>query len=257
MNVIVATFNKTIREFLREKSVLFWTIVWPIIWVLIGSFSFVSGALKEVIPHIRGSITISMMAFALTLAGMANLPGNISKDRERGLLTKLKSMPVSPWKDFVGRILGLVAFSCLASILVILAGIVCGARFSGTIISVFQCIIFLLIIFFASAGIGLIVGTIIKHTHGAVMTGVGISVVTASTFGLFAPYSSLPPILQGFSQVYPISSANSAIMYLLLGKSYAGYNPLSINQITATIILSFLLFVAGLILYSKFCWRKE
>lgn len=257
MNVIVATFNKTIREFLREKSVLFWTIVWPIIWVLIGSFSFVSGAPKEVIPHIRGSITISMMAFALTLAGMANLPGNISKDRERGLLTKLKSMPVSPWKDFVGRILGLVAFSCLASILVILAGIVCGARFSGTIISVFQCIIFLLIIFFASTGIGLIVGTMIKHTHGAVMTGVGISVVTASTSGLFAPYSSLPPILQGFSQVYPISSANSAIMYLLLGKSYAGYNPLSINQITATIILSFLLFVAGLILYSKFCWRKE
>lgn len=257
MNVIVATFNKTIREFLREKSVLFWTIVWPIIWVLIGSFSFVSGAPKEVIPHIRGSITISMMAFALTLAGMANLPGNISKDRERGLLTKLKSMPVSPWKDFVGRILGLVAFSCLASILVILAGIVCGARFSGTIISVFQCIIFLLIIFFASTGIGLIVGTMIKHTHGAVMTGVGISVVTASISGLFAPYSSLPPILQGFSQVYPISSANSAIMYLLLGKSYAGYNPLSINQITATIILSFLLFVAGLILYSKFCWRKE
>ena len=198
-----------------------------------------------------------MMTFALTLAGMANLPGNISRDRERGLLTKLKSMPVSPWKDFVGRILGLVTFSCLASILVILAGIACGARFSGTIISVFQCVIFFLIIFFASAGIGLIVGTIVKHVHGAVMTGVGISVVTASISGLFAPYSSLPPILQKFSRVYPISSANSSIIYFLLGKSYAGYNPLNINQVAVTIIFSFLLFVAGLILYSRFCWRKE
>ena len=165
------------EEFLREKSVLFWTIVRPIIWVLIGSFTFVSEVKKEVIPYIRGSITISMMTFALTLAGMANLPGNISRDRERGLLAKLKSMPVSPWKDFVGRILGLVAFSCLASIL-------------------------------------------------AVMTGVGISVVTASISGLFAPYWSLPPILQRFSQVYPVSSANAAIIYLLLGESYVGYNPL-------------------------------
>lgn len=40
------------EEFLREKSVLFWTIVRPIIWVLIGSFTFVSEVKKEVIPYI-------------------------------------------------------------------------------------------------------------------------------------------------------------------------------------------------------------
>jgi len=257
MNVITATFNKTLKEFLREKSVLFWTIVWPIIWVFIDCFVFVSGAPKKVIPYIKGSITISMMTFALTLAGMVNLPGNISRDKERGLLTKLKSMPVSPWKDFVGRILGLVTFSCFASILVMLTGLACGARFSGTIVSVFQSIIFFLIIFFASAGIGLIVGTSIRHVQGAVMTGVGISVVTASISGLFVPYWSLPSILQRFSQVYPVSSANAAIIYLLLGESYVGYNPLGINQVTTTIILSFSLFVIGLVLYSKFCWRRE
>jgi len=61
MNVIIATFNKTLKEFLREKSVLFWTIVWPIIWVFIDCFVFVSGAPKKVIPYIKGSITISMM----------------------------------------------------------------------------------------------------------------------------------------------------------------------------------------------------
>ncbi len=257
MNVIIATFSKTIKEFLREKSTLFWTIAWPIIWVLIDCFVFAGGAPKKVTPYIRGSITISMMTFALTLAGMANLPGNISRDKERGLLTKLKSMPVSPWKDFVGRILGLVTFSCLASVLVILTGFACGARFSGTLTSVFQSIIFFLIIFFASAGVGLIVGTLIKHVQGAVMIGVGISVVTASISGLFAPYWSLPSVLQRFSQVYPVSSANAAIIYLLLGKRYAGYNPLGIDQVVTTIALSSSLFVIGLVLYSRFCWRRE
>lgn len=257
MNQIISTFEKIVKELLRNRSVLFWTIAWPIIWVLIDSFAFAGNAPKEIISSIRGSITISMTVFALTIAGMANLPGIIARDRERGLLTKLKSMPVSPFKDFTGRIIGLIAFSSLAAILVAIVGFVCGAHFSGNIISIFQSIAFLLIVFLSSAGIGLIIGTFIRHVQGAVMTGVGVSVVTASISGLFAPYSSLPSLLQKFSQIYPVSSANSSIVYLLVGERYAGYNPLSINQIIVTATLSFLLFFLGLVCYSKFCWGKR
>jgi ABC-2 type transport system permease protein len=252
---ITATLDKTIKEFLRQKTILFWTIAWPILWVLIGSFSYVGNAPEEVIPYIRGSITISMMAFALMTAGMANLPGNIAEDRERGLLSKLMSMPIKPWRDFVGRILALLAFSSLAVFLVALVGYICGARFSCAMIGVWQSIGFLLLISFASAGIGMLIGTFIKHVHGAIMTGVGIAVVTAAISGVMAPYSSLPWLLQNFARIYPISSANSSITYLLVGEDYAGY-PSSASQ-TTSIVISLLLFVAGLITYSRFCWRKE
>jgi len=254
---ITATLDKTIKEFLRQKTILFWTIAWPILWVLIGSFSYVGNASEEVIPYIRGSITISMMAFALMTAGMANLPGNIAEDRERGLLSKLMSMPIKPWRDFVGRILALLAFSSLAAILVALVGYICGARFSYTMIGGWQSIGFLLLISFASAGIGMLIGTFIKHVHGAIMTGVGMAVITAAVSGVMAPYSTLPSLLQHFARIYPISSANSSITYLLVGEDYAGYDPLSASQTTLTIVISLLLFVAGLITYSRFCWRKE
>ena len=257
MGQISATLGKTIKEFLRQKTILFWTIAWPILWVLIGSFSFTGNAPSEVISYIRGSIAISMSVFALMTAGMANLPGNIAQDRERSLLSKLMSMPISPWRDFVGRILALLALSSLAAILVALVGYICGARFSYTVIGVWQSLGFLLLISLASAGIGMLIGTCIKHVHGAIMSGVGIAVVTAALSGVMAPYSSLPWLLQQFARIYPISSANSSITYLLVGKDYAGYNPLSASQTTLTIILSFLLFVAGLIAYSRFCWRKE
>jgi ABC-2 type transport system permease protein len=254
---ITATLDKTIKEFLRQKTILFWTIAWPIIWVLLGSFSFTGAALDEVIPYIRGSITISMTAFALMTAGMANLPGNIAEDRERGLLSKLMSMPIKPWRDFVGRILALLAFSSLAAILVALVGYGCGARFSYTMIGACQAIGFLLLISFAATGIGMLIGTFIKHVHGAIMTGVGMAVITAAVSGVMAPYSTLPSLLQHFARIYPISSANSSITYLLVGEDYAGYDPLSASQTTLTIAISFILFVAGLIAYSRFCWRKE
>jgi ABC-2 type transport system permease protein len=254
---VTATLGKTIKEFLRQKTILFWTIAWPILWVLIGSFSFVENVPSEVVSYIRGSIAISMSAFALMTAGMANLPGNIAQDRERGLLSKLMSMPINPWRDFVGRIFALLAFSSLAAILVVLVGYICGARFSYTMIGLWQSIGFLLLISFASAGIGMLIGTFIKHVHGAIMSGVGIAVVTAAISGVMAPYSSLPWLLQQFARIYPISSANSSITYLLVGEDYAGYDPLSASQTSLTIVISLLLFIAGLIAYSRFCWRKQ
>lgn len=257
MGQITATWNKTMKEFLRQKTVLFWTIGWPIIWVLIGSFSFTGDAPAEVVGYTRGAISISMMVFGLMTAGMANLPGNLAQDRERGLLTKVMSMPVSPWRDFAGRILALLAFSVLSALLVITVGLVCGARFFFTGIDFVESLAFILLIFLTSAGIGMLIGTFVKHVHGAIMSGVGLTVVSAALSGVMTPYEYLPSILQTFAKIYPISSANSAITYLLVGKDYAGYNPLSVDQTILTVCLALLLFIIGLIAYSRFCWKKE
>jgi len=89
------------------------------------------------------------------------------------------------------------------------------------------------------------------------MSGVGIAVVTAAISGVMTPYSSLPWLLQQFARIYPISSSSSSITFLLVGEDYAGYNPLSVNQTTLTVALSLLLFLGGLVAYSRFCWRKE
>jgi ABC-2 type transport system permease protein len=257
VNQISAAFTKTIKEFLRERSVLFWTIAWPIIWVLIGSFSFTGSAPAEAVPYIKGSITISMMVFALMMAGMANLTSSIANDRESGMLAKLMSMPISPWKDFTGRILSLAAFSGLAAALVVLIGFMVGARFSATGFEVLQAIGFILLVICASAGVGLIIGTLIKRLQGAIMTGVGIAVVTSAVSGLFAPYEVLPVALKMFSRFYPLSSANSSIASLLAGKEMVGYDPLTSGQISITIALSLLLLILGTTLYSRIGWRAD
>jgi ABC-type multidrug transport system permease subunit len=253
---IATTWNKTIKEFLRQKTVLFWTIGWPIIWVLIGSFSFTSNVPSETLSYTKGAISISMMVFALMTAGMANLPGNIVQDRERGLLRKIMSMPISPWRDFTGRILALLTFSCLSAILVIMVGFVCGARFFFTGIDLLASLMFILLVFVGSAGIGMLIGTFVKHVHGAIMSGVGLTVVSAALSGVMTPYSYLPSVLQSFARIYPISSANSAITYLLIGEEYAGYNPLSMNQTALTALVALLLFILGMIAYSRVCWKK-
>jgi len=254
---ISAAYNKAVKELLREKAALFWTIAWPIIWVIIGSFSFTGSAPQEVIPYIKGSITISMMVFALMIAGMSNLPASIAGDRANGLLSKLISMPIKPYKDFIGRISAVITLSLLAAALVIVIGIAVGARFTGAGVEILQAIGFIFLVICASAGVGLIVGTLIKNLQGAIMTGVGFAVVTSAISGLYAPYEVLPVPLQIFSRVYPISSAQASIVYLLSGPDMVAYNPLTSGQITLTIALSIVLLVVGTVLYTRLGWKLE
>ena len=257
MRQISAAYNKAVKELLREKAALFWTIAWPIIWVIIGSFSFTGSAPQEVIPYIKGSIAISMMVFALMIAGMSNLPASIAGDRTNGLLAKLKSMPIKPYKDFIGRISAVITLSLLAAVLVIVIGILVGARFTGAGVEIPQAIGFIFLVICASAGVGLIAGTLIKNLQGAIMTGVGIAVVTSAISGLFAPYEVLPTPLKIFSRVYPISSAQASIVHLLAGPDMVAYNPLTSSQITLTIALSLALLFVGTVLYSKFGWKLD
>ena len=257
MRQISAAFIKTIKELLREKAALFWTIAWPIIWVVIGSFSFTGSAPQEVIPYIKGSIAISMMVFALMIAGMSNLPASIAGDRANGLLSKLISMPIKPYKDFIGRISAVIVLSFLAAALVIVIGMAVGARFTGTWVEILQAIGFILLVICASAGVGLMAGTLIKNLQGAIMTGVGIAVITSALSGLFAPYEVLPVPLQVFSRIYPISSAQASIVHLLAGPEMIAYDPLTSGQIALTIALSLVLLFVGTVLYSRLGWKVD
>ena len=257
MRQISAAYTKAVKELLREKSVLFWTIAWPIIFAIIGSVVFTGSAPQGVVPYVKGSIAISMMVFALMIAGMSNLPASIAGDRANGLLSKLISMPIKPYKDFIGRISAVITLSLLAAALVIVVGTVVGARFTGAGVEILQAIGFVFLVICASAGVGLIAGTLIKNLQGAIMTGVGIAVITSAISGLFAPYDVLPVPLQVFSRVYPISSAQASIVNLLAGPDMVAYNPLTSGQITLTTALSFALLLVGTVLYSRLGWRLD
>jgi len=257
LSQISAAYTKTAKELLREKATLFWTIAWPIIWVLIGSFSFTGGAPQAVVPYIKGSISISMMVFALMIAGMSNLPASIAGDRQNGLLSKLISMPIKPYKDFLGRIFAVITLSLLAAALVIVVGVAVGARFTGAGVEIPQAIGFVFLVICASAGVGLIAGTLIKNIQGAIMTGVGIAVITSAISGLFAPYEALPVPLQTFARVYPVSSAQASIVHLLAGPDMVAYDPLTSSQIALTVALSFALLLVGTVLYSRLGWKLE
>jgi len=255
VNQLSATFIKVLKDTYRNKSALFWVIAWPIIWLMLAVFVFLRQVPPEYAALAKGQSTISMVTFSIMVSGMTSLPANISEDRQRGLFQKLKTMPVQPYKEAIGKILAVLTFGLAAAAIIIIVGLFLGGRFNITLISLLKSLGFLFLGTLASAGVGLIVGSLIKNIQGAIMTGVGIAVVTSAISGIFYQYSMLPVVLQKFSQIWPMSSANSIIINYLIGD--IGYNPLTALNLFLTIAISLLFFTVGIVLYTVYCWRSE
>jgi len=134
-------------------------------------------------------------------------------------------------------------------------GIALGAEFNIDASSLLKSLGFLILGILASAGVGLIIGSLIKNIQGAIMTGVGTAVVTSAISGVFFEYSMLPAVLQKFAQVWPMSASNSIIINYL--RVPIGYDPLTPLNLSITIVISLIFFITGVILYNVYCWRSE
>jgi ABC-2 type transport system permease protein len=257
MTQVIGTYAKTIRCFLRIRPVAIFTVLLPIFLLLVTSLTLSKSISASDLPLAKGVLTFAMVAFSFMMAGILNLAGSISRDRETGLLTKLKSMPIKPWRDFLGRLMGTTLLALVAAVLIIAVGLAFGARFSGTVADYLEVVGFLLLAIMSAAGIGLIVGSYTKLLMATFLTGLAVSLVTAFISGLFIPYESLPTFLQAFSRFYPISSATSSSVYLLLGQAAAGYDPITVVQVVSTVLISIGILAVGVIVYSRQGWKRD
>jgi ABC-type Na+ efflux pump permease subunit len=56
-------------------------------------------------------------------------------DRKQRLFQKLKTMPVQPWKEAIGKILAVLTFGLTsAAIIIIIVGLLLGGRFNITLV---------------------------------------------------------------------------------------------------------------------------
>ena len=256
MNLVLAVTGKSLREFLRERTVVFWTYAVPLFFLIVLPVMY-SGVPGDVVSSLKGGLSLTMVTFLVMTAGQSNLPGSIATDGERGLYLKMSSMPVSPWLEGLGRILATLVISILGALVILVSGFIYGARFDYGLTEAFWALGFGLLTVIASAGVGLIIAAFVKGESAATHTGVALTLITYFLGGMALPYSKLPTVLQAFARLHPVSSANAAMVYLLVGEVFVGYNPLSSIQTVSSIISTALIFLVGMVSYSRLCWRRR
>jgi len=237
MNAFVVHLAYEFHAAIRNKSLLFMLYLFPLLlYLLLGSL------MAAMNPTFRESMIPSMCTIAVLTATMMTLPGPLVTARETGVLRSYK-------------INGIPAISIL---LIPALAAFCHFVVMGTMITVTAPMLFgaplpvnwpyffliSLLMFFAFAGIGMLIGIVSSSAQVAMLLVQIIFVPAMMLGGLMFPHAGLPKTLGKIAMLLPTTYSMNAMRSLTLNQPVDFSTYWSIIILLVSGILSF-----GLALY--------
>lgn len=246
MNAYLALIRLNLRLAFRERSVLFFNYVFPLIFFFafgqfMGDGNASAGAMLRIVPMV---IVIGILGSGLFGAGIRAVV-----EREAGILRRYKVTPISPAPLLVASMVtGWLLYLPSAIMIILLSHFLYGMPLPERPLSLFALIT---LACFAFRAIGLIVAAV---ANSVAESNVLIQILYMPMLflsGATVPISALPSGAQIVSQFLPASYLNTGIQHVMLRSEGIAAN----WQSVAGLVLSAL--VGTFIATKLFRWEKE
>ncbi|MBT2412109.1 ABC transporter permease [Streptomyces sp. ISL-12] len=206
------------RAMLKIKHVpeqLFDVTAFPIMNLLMFTYLFggaLAGSPGDYIQFVLPGILVMSVVMITMYTGVS-----VNTDIEKGVFDRFRSLPIWRPAAMVGYLLGDALRYTIASVVMLVVGLILGYRPDGGVGGVVTGIALLLVFSFAFSWIWTMFGLMLR-TEKAVMS-VSMMVIFPLTFlsNVFVAPSTMPGWLQGFVNNSPITHVASAVRGLMAG----------------------------------------
>lgn len=211
MSVFLKLTRNELRLFLREPLVVFFSLLFPtILVVILGSIP----DFREPSPDLGGATVISLyvgisLALSLAMLGLQFLPSVLASYREKGILRRVATTPVRPIVLLAAQMASSLLIAVVSGLLVIAVGrIVFGVGLPGQLPG------FVLAYLLSAAGVfavGLLIAALAPT--GKAANSIGTLLFFPSMFfaGLWTPREVLPGFLQRIGDFTPLGAGERAL----------------------------------------------
>lgn len=120
------------RELFRNKTVLFWTIAFPLGFYLLTITIFIDtqGIPAEALPYVKSGTAVTYGTFGAIIASLNSFGQQLAMDFEDDRYQLYRSLPIAPSADLVGRMVAGAVLSIVAFVVVVAGSLVTGGTFS-------------------------------------------------------------------------------------------------------------------------------
>ncbi|TNC27500.1 ABC transporter permease [Mumia zhuanghuii] len=208
------------RAILRIKHVpeqLFDVTLFPIISVLMFTYLFggaIAGSTSAYLQFLLPGILVQTVVMITMYTGVA-----LNTDIEKGVFDRIRTLPVWRPSALVGALLGDAVRYTLASMFVVVLGLILGYRPDGGPLGVIAGVAVLMVFCFAFSWVWTWVGLLARSPQSVM----GISMMVLFPLAFLSPVfvdpKTMPQWLQAFVEVNPISHAVYAVRGLMSGDS--------------------------------------
>lgn len=223
---IMSIYTKEMKDFAKDKSMIFMTIMQPLIWLLLmgsgmGGLMDNTQYANNILDGAPNYLTFLTPGIMIMTALYGGLYGGVTllSDIRFGYINRLLSSPISRTSIIIGKIMATIVQTGMQIILVILFSMLLGAKYQTGIFGIL--IIMLIASLFCTimVSISLILSTIFK-THNAIYSLVSfITLPLMFTSNAMFPNNSMPKWLNIITYINPITYAVKPIRALIVSTS--------------------------------------
>ncbi|MFE3460650.1 ABC transporter permease [Nocardiopsis aegyptia] len=211
------------RALLKIKHVpeqLFDVTLFPVLFLLMFTYLFggaIVGSTEEYLQWVLPGILVMTVVMITLYTGVT-----LNTDITKGVFDRFRSLPIWRPAPLAGALLGDAVRYTMASLVVIVLGLVLGFRPENGVVGVVLSVLLLIVFCYSLSWIWTLLGLVLR-TPNSVMT-VSMVVMFPGTFlsNIFVDPRTMPGWLQAFVDVNPVTHLVTAIRGLMHGGVTAG-----------------------------------
>jgi len=218
MNATSALLRSEARLYARTGAAVVWVAAIPLLaLVVLGTIPGIRRPATSLhgISYLDAYLPI-LMAFSLCMSTINILPPVLAQYRERGILKRFSTTPVSPWRLLAAQavICGGIAMA-VSVVLLSVAILGYGVRVHGTVAGA---AVSLLLLASAGTGIGLLVAAVAASSKVANALSTVLFFPLMFFAGLWVPRAAMPQGLRTASDLSPLGAGVRAVQASVAGQ---------------------------------------
>lgn len=214
MNTVFALWKRGLKAFVRNKTGLIFSLIFPFFFVYVFGAIFKNDFIDNPIAYMLSGVIITTV-----FESALNLASSTVDDMVSGFMKEVLVSPAKRVYVALGQLLSAATVATLQGILILVIGSFIGIRFTkwSTPFFVLLSMIFIGIVF---SGVGLFLAT--KVRNGQTFQIVKTAVTMPLTFlsGAYIPLSMLPKSLRFVAYLNPMTYATAFFRMIVLEKAH-------------------------------------
>ncbi len=191
--------------------------VTPVLFLLMFTYLFggaVAGSTDEYLQFILPGVLVQSVLFVSVYSGVA-----LNTDMTKGVVDRFRSLPVWRPSPLVGAVVGDSVRYAIASVVVLVLGLIMGFAADGGPLGVLAAIALTVWFTFGLSWVFTTLGLILRAPNAVLNTGFMLLFPLVFLSNIFVDPSTLPSWLEAFVDVNPISHLVTAVRELMAGTS--------------------------------------
>lgn len=216
----IAMTGRNLTAMRRVPQVLVFSLVQPVIFVFMFRYVF-GGAIQipgqDYVDYLMPGIFAQTVSF-----GAINTAVGLAEDKGKGLLERLRSLPMSRAAVLGGRVLADTVRNTVIVVLMVLIGLLVGFRTHTNLLAVIAGIAVLVFFGVALASIFVFIGLSVPNGEAAQAAAFPLLAPLTFASSAFVDPSSMPGWLEWWARRQPLSKTTEAVRALMLGGPTSG-----------------------------------